>query len=66
MIANVVVDCKSDSVNRTFDYLVPPCFLSSIRIGQRVYVPFGNRKLLGIVIGLSEDSEFNNLKEIIK
>lgn len=64
MIASVVVDCKIDSVNRTFDYIVPPCFLESIQIGQRVYVPFGGRNLLGIVVGLKEESQFPNLKEI--
>lgn len=64
MIASVVVDCKTDSVDRTFDYLVPPCFMDSIKIGQRVYVPFKHQNLLGIVVGLKEDSEFDNLKEI--
>ena len=64
MIASVVVDCKTDSVNRTFDYMVPPCFLDTIKIGQRVYVPFANRNLLGIVVELKETSDFPNLKEI--
>ena len=64
MIASVVVDCKIDSVNRTFDYLVPPCFVDSIQIGQRVYVPFAKQNLLGIVVELKEESDFENLKEI--
>lgn len=64
MIASVVVDCKIESVNRTFDYIVPRCFLSSIKVGQRVYVPFGHQNLLGIVIDLKEDSNHENLKEI--
>ena len=64
MIASVVVDCKIESVNRTFDYLVPPCFLSSIKVGQRVYVPFGRQNLLGIVIELKDESSRENLKEI--
>ena len=51
MIASIVVDCKIDSVNRTFDYIVPPCFISSIKVGQRVYVPFAKQNLLGIVVG---------------
>ena len=64
MIASIVVDCKTDSVDRTFDYLVPPCFVDSIKIGQRVYVPFARQNLLGIVVGLKEESEYENLKEI--
>ncbi len=64
MIASVVVDCKIDTVNRTFDYLVPPCFIDSIQLGQRVYVPFARQNLLGIVVGLKEDSEYDDLKEI--
>ena len=62
MIASVVVDCKIDSVNRTFDYIVPPCFIDSIQVGQRVYVPFANQNLLGIVVELKEESEFDKLK----
>lgn len=64
MIASVVVDCKIDSVNRTFDYLVPPCFLESIQVGQRVYVPFGKQNLLGIVVEIKEETSLENLKEI--
>ena len=64
MIASVVVDCKIDTVNRTFDYLVPPCFLDSIKVGQRVYVPFGKQNLLGIVVELKDNSELVDLKEI--
>ena len=64
MIASVVVDCKIDTVNRTFDYIVPPCFLNSIKIGQRVYVPFGKQNLLGIVVELKEESDLSELKEI--
>ena len=64
MIASVVVDCKTDSVDRTFDYLVPPCFIDSIKVGQRVYVPFGPQNLLGIVVGLKEESQHQKLKEI--
>lgn len=64
MIASVVVDCKIDTVNRTFDYLVPPCFLDSIQVGQRVYVPFGRQNLLGIVVELKDKSELEDLKEI--
>lgn len=64
MIASVVVDCKIDAVNRTFDYIVPPCFIDTIQIGQRVYVPFGSQNLLGIVIELKAESDFENLKEI--
>ena len=64
MIASVVVDCKINTVNRTFDYLVPLCFKTTIAKGQRVYVPFGKQNLLGIVVDLKEDSSVTGLKEI--
>ena len=64
MIASVVVDCKINTVNRTFDYVVPSCFISTIAKGQRVYVPFGKQNLLGIVVDLKEDSNVTGLKEI--
>ena len=64
MIASVVVDVKTDAVNRTFDYLVPDILVSSIKVGQRVKVSFKTRKVLGFVVGLKETSEFAKLKPI--
>ncbi|MEM6162476.1 primosomal protein N' [Erwinia sp. P6884] len=42
---------------RNFDYLLPP-HLPAAAVGARVSVPFGKRKAVGVVVGLSETSDF--------
>lgn len=42
---------------RNFDYLLPP-HLPMAAVGARVSVPFGKRKAVGVVVGLSETSDF--------
>ncbi len=58
MYARVIVDISNDAVDRVFDYLALPGTL----IGMRVRVPFANRTVLGYVIGLSEETYFDNSK----
>ncbi|KOC87969.1 primosomal protein N' [Winslowiella iniecta] len=41
---------------RNFDYLLPPHM--NVVTGGRVSVPFGKRKAIGIVVGVSESSDF--------
>ncbi|MCC5893087.1 primosomal protein N' [Exiguobacterium sp.] len=53
MIAHVHVDAPVITIDRPFDYEVPVQFESLIEPGMRVSVPFGSRRLLGIVTGLS-------------
>jgi len=67
MIAQVLVDVKSKNVNKTYDYFVPETFRDFIELGARVVVPFGNRKIMGFVLGFSEETEFKKeLKSIFK
>lgn len=64
-IAKVIVDVPASMVNQTFDYYIPEKFQEMLRPGMRVIIPFGPRKITGIVIKRMEKSEFPNLKEII-
>ncbi|MCG7338687.1 primosomal protein N' [Staphylococcus sp. ACRSN] len=68
MIAKVIVDIPSKSVDFTFDYLVPSRMQSMIQIGMRVVVPFGPRTIQGYIMAITDqpDSEINvsKLKEI--
>lgn len=61
-ILNIALDIP---LNRLFDYLNVGL---DVQIGQRVLVPFGNKTLIGIVMGLADTSEFdaNKLKSIIE
>ncbi|TFE31841.1 primosomal protein N' [Cohnella luojiensis] len=65
-VARVIVDVPSRDTDRTFDYLIPDRLSGWVEIGSRVAVPFGPRKLQGIVTGLSEgaDVEYAKLKPI--
>jgi len=60
-IARVIVDLALD---REFDYLIPEALRSTIVIGSRVEVPFGNAWQRGFVIAFVESSLFAELKEI--
>jgi primosomal protein N' (replication factor Y) (superfamily II helicase) len=66
MIAAVVVDVPSGSVNKTFDYKVPSQFEEWAEPGMRVVVPFGPRKRQGFIIELKPDSAVRGIKDIIE
>ncbi len=42
---------------RNFDYLLPSHLPAAV-VGARVSVPFGKRKAIGVVVGISETSDF--------
>ena len=67
MIAKVLVDVKAKQVNKTYDYLVGESFQDFIELGARVVVPFGNRKVMGFILGFSDKTEYSEkLKSISK
>ena len=59
MIIEVLVELSTRSVDKTFDYLVPPQFVDKIQLGIRVLVPFGMQKLEGFVLKIKN---LNNSK----
>ncbi len=65
MYARVIVDIKNKEVNRHFDYIIPNDFLSIVKKGMRVVVPFHRQIRLGYVTQLLAQSE-NASKEIIE
>jgi primosomal protein N' (replication factor Y) len=64
-VAKVFVDVPTKQTDRPFDYLVPEQLIGEVHLGSRVEVPFGPRKLLGYVVGLTLSSPEKRLKEII-
>ena len=60
MIAQVIINSNVKNLNRIFDYNVPEHMQGTICVGDRILVPFGNKKTLeeGFVIGFKETSEF--------
>lgn len=66
MIAEIIINTIAKELNKTYDYIIPDSILKDIKIGSRVFVPFGRKKQEeGFVINIKEKSEFAN-KEIIK
>ncbi|UMT76704.1 primosomal protein N' [Staphylococcus roterodami] len=70
MIAKVIVDVASKSVDYKFDYLIPEGLVSVIQPGIRVVVPFGPRTIQGYVMEVTTqpDSQLDisKLKSIIE
>lgn len=64
-IAKVIVDVSAMPLNQTFDYLIPKNLVDVVQKGVRVLIPFGARKITGFVVGLSDSSDVQNLREII-
>ena len=54
------------ALRREFDYAIPPELVGQVDVGSRVQVPFGARKVLGVVTAMAEESALANLKPIIK
>ena len=66
MVAEVIINTIAKELNRCFDYIIPENLLSDVKVGCRVFVPFGAKKVEeGFVINIKNSSDFAN-KEIIK
>ncbi len=73
MFAEVIINSNARALNRIFDYVIPKELEGQIKIGSRVFVPFGNSKIQkledGFVINIKQKSEFaenSKLKAIAK
>ena len=67
MIAQVIINSNVKNLNRIFDYNVPSEMQGTICVGDRVLVPFGNKKTYeeGFVVGLKENTQYK-VKDIAK
>jgi len=63
MIARVSLEI---ALRKEFDYSIPAELAGQIDVGSRVQVPFGPRKVLGIVTAVAEESGRANLKPVLK
>ena len=69
MIAGVLVELSNKNIDRIFEYDVPDNLISKIKIGIRVFVPFGNMKLEGFVLSINDnkstDKELRSIIDVI-
>ena len=65
-IAKIAVSAANYSLDKPYDYLIPDSMADNVVPGMRVTVPFsrGNRRSEGIVLGLTDKSEYEKLKPI--
>lgn len=67
MVAEVIINSTVKNLNKSFDYNVPTEFVGTIKVGDRVLVPFGNSKRLaeGFIIGFKQTSIYK-VKDIVE
>jgi len=53
-------------LRRTFHYSIPRALLGEVRVGHLVWVPFGNRHLQGVVVGLGDVSPVEQTKDLVQ
>ncbi len=60
MIAEIILNSNAKDLDKTFDYEVLQEMQDKIKIGSRVLVPFGKRKILeeGFIVGFKDISEY--------
>ncbi len=57
--ANIIVDISQEKLDKTFQYHIPQKLQPQIGIGMQVYIPFGNRKMKGYVVELTDEAEYD-------
>lgn len=65
--ANIIVDISHEKLDKTFQYRIPERMQTKLELGMQVYVPFGNRRLKGYVVEMTDLPEFDvtKIKDII-
>ena len=66
LVAKIAVSAATYWIDRPYDYLVPDELSERAKPGMRVYVPFsqGNRRSEGVILALSDHSDYDKLKPI--
>lgn len=66
MLADIIIDLKSQNIDKPFTYRVPDMFLDVVDIGERCYVEFGNQKRMGYIINIRNDNNDIQYKDLIE
>ena len=65
MVVGVLVELSSKNIDKEFDYKVPKELEKQVKVGVRVLVPFGRMVIEGFILDIKDDSDIDDLKEII-
>lgn len=64
IFADIIIDISVKSLDKTFQYIVPPCLEDEVKTGSLVTVPFGNgnRQLKGsAAVGKMEEAKVTEI-----
>jgi primosomal protein N' (replication factor Y) len=64
--AEIIVNVPHRRVDRIFHYLIPAELRSEVQPGKKVQVSFGNRKVEGIIINITDNAPQIDLKSVEK
>ena len=66
-VAKIAVSAATYWIDRPYDYRIPEELAQKAVPGARVFVPFskGNRRSEGVILALSDHSDYENLKNIL-
>jgi primosomal protein N' (replication factor Y) len=53
-------------VDQVFTYSLPETLQHRVQVGSRVFVPFGTRKLTGVVLALSDEPPEGQLRDVLR
>lgn len=65
MYAKVLVQYGVKALDHTFTYHIPDNLKNDVKVGMKVYVPFGNQKINGFVVEICNECENFEIKDII-
>lgn len=67
MIAVVSIDVQANYLSDEYDYLIPQELEEYVKIGSRVLVEFGVRKVMGFVLDIKDTSDFKGrLRNVVQ
>lgn len=61
----VIVDIPVHAVDRVFHYAIPAHLSAEVRIGRRVLVPFGRRRVDGYIVGFAPTAAVDNVRSLL-
>ncbi len=60
VFADIIVDISHENIDKAFQYIIPPELVSQVKVGDRVDIPFGNRKdMTGYIVGFSQKPQID-------
>lgn len=60
MFAKIIIDQDAKALDKVFEYKIPEDM--NVEVGERVLVPFGNRRLQGFIVAIEDTCEFDESK----